>query len=288
VKYLTPTFYRASGEGVPLSGVTDLALARFIARAESDIDQYCHLVSLAPHTIEDEVREWNPASRRYYYGESPMPVSAISRFLIQISTNAQTGDDLAANVSPNDIVINAQEGWFEVVSMTTLTMGLTPVLLNLGLSTTLAHVDYTCGFTYAIDDEPLFSADNLTYASARCLWDAAVTPTVKKNGVTVESGYTVDFTEGIVTFASANQPSDQITASYTHHVPDTVRDAAIEIVSARLGERGLQQAGLTGLQEARAGRYYQAQRATGSSAYVLPDEIKRKLTPFRHMAMGGG
>ncbi len=43
MKYITLSQYKLSDDGIPLSDVTDVSLARYISRAESDLDSYVGL-----------------------------------------------------------------------------------------------------------------------------------------------------------------------------------------------------------------------------------------------------
>lgn len=285
MKYLTPSFYRTVSDGLDLTGVSDLVLAIKIGEAEALIDSHCKVPSLAPTTVTDEIHEWNGLSRRIRFYCDPVPVTSITRFLIQISTDSQ-GNMLEANVNPDDVVINHDEGYAEVVSMTTLTMGLTPVLINLGLSPALVHVDYSAGYSYSVSGETLFdSGDHTVYQALRPLWDAS--PTILVNGSAQSTGFTLDLTNGTVTFDSPRGVTDVVTASYTYHVPDDVRAAAIVTTTALLGERRLNQAGLTNLARGRGGRSSSAERPLGASGTELPQRAKDLLSNYVHYSLAG-
>ena len=286
-KYLTAAYYKALGTGLDLTGVSDFTLATTIADAEALIDSHCKVPSLAPFSVTDEIHDWNGDTRRIRPYCTPVPVTSVTTFRLQISTDSQ-GNMLSATVNPNDLVINHDEGWIEVVSMTTLTMGLTPVLINLGLNTVLVHVDYAAGYSFTTSAETLYDAGtHTTYNGLRPLWDSSVAAVVKVNGTTVTTGYTVNYSEGSVTFSPALQASDVVTAAYTYHVPDDVTRAAVVTTTALLGERALATAGMTGLEQALGGRSTQARRPKGTTGPRLPQRAADLLSNYVHRALGG-
>jgi len=64
--------------------------------------------------------------------------------------------------------------------------------------------------------EPLDTTDNTVYTSIRSPWVESEGATVYKNGTEITSGFTIDYTNGKVTFDSANSSSDIIEASFVY------------------------------------------------------------------------
>lgn len=58
--------------------------------------------------------------------------------------------------------------------------------------------------------EKLVTTDNLNYTSAQKKWFASPAPIVYKNKVIITTGFTFDLPNGIITFASALLPADEI------------------------------------------------------------------------------
>ncbi|MCD6574231.1 hypothetical protein J7K97_00935 [Candidatus Aerophobetes bacterium] len=91
-------------------------------------------------------------------------------------------------------------------------------------------IDFTATVTYT-DDKPtsvdltykihvfkenLDTTDNTVYTSIRSPWLSSEGSTIYKNGTEITSGFTVDYTNGKVTFDSANSSSDVIEASFVY------------------------------------------------------------------------
>ena len=106
----------------------------------------------------------------------------------------------------------------------------TPIKSFLEKTSSRASVDFCDKRTWHYDaaasaNEVLTTSDNTVYTAAhqnvielrRCT-ERALMPqyavTVKKNDVAVTTGFTVNYTNGTVTFSSANQPEDVIKMSY--------------------------------------------------------------------------
>jgi len=91
-------------------------------------------------------------------------------------------------------------------------------------------IDFTATVTYTGDDptsvqitydisvfkEPLDTTDNTVYTSIRSPWLSSEGATIYKNGSEITSGFTVDYTNGKVTFDSANSSSDVVEASFVY------------------------------------------------------------------------
>jgi len=80
-----------------------------------------------------------------------------------------------------------------------------------------ANVYLASGTPVAFTDEAMTNAgDNKTYTitnSTKRFWSRATPVTVKKNGSTITTGFSVQYPGGKVVFTTANQPTDVITVS---------------------------------------------------------------------------
>jgi hypothetical protein len=92
-------------------------------------------------------------------------------------------------------------------------------------------------------------------AGATTLPISSFTPAVAYPAGTVfASGYSANYTEGRVTFASPLLSSDVVTADYTAQIPDQVTAATIAQTSYILGQRALNKQGLAGLESIQMGK----------------------------------
>jgi hypothetical protein len=253
--YVTPTRYRAMGFGTDLTGIDDGVLSRILARASAQVDAYCSIPQLPSKydfrggaqateqhtwTLGDAWQPLGAGGRRVYLRSTP--VRTITSFVIKFTNTYQV------TIDPANLYLNQSEGWAEVVSLAALVTGVYPVGINFGLYTPVAEVAYTYGYDFPVSGEILLDAgDHKTYSAANQFWAVTPTPVVKKNGAPVTSGITLDFTEGTVTFGSANLTSDIITLDYHYTLPRDIAEATGLLATDALGERDLTARGMTGL-----------------------------------------
>lgn len=113
------------------------------------------------------------------------------------------------------------------------------------------------GVTVTLPNGAANGATSLTITS----W----TPTIAyPAGTVLAAGYSVNYTEGTVTFA-ATQAGNTITANLTAQIPDLVRDATIDQVTWLLQQRALSQMGMGGLEQVKNGQQF-ARRAKSDDA----------------------
>jgi hypothetical protein len=271
-KYLSVQQYKDEDSGIDLSGINDLSLARHIARAETAIDLFMKfdmkVGGFEPHQVWFE-QKWDDKKRQIRFPSHPIPVQSITRYRIQISNLSTDGSGFYATISPSDAVIAPFAGYVEIVPLQAITYSLSPVILQLGLSCPLVQMDCLVSFYIAIFGETLINTgDNLNYQALRGFWASsyqaalhiqpnqlpAVPPVVYSNGSIVSSSnYTVNYTEGRVTFGSVQSTSAVITVDYTATIPDSAREAAVRQVTYLLQQRALNKQGLGGLDIAKSG-----------------------------------
>jgi hypothetical protein len=271
-KYLSLQMFKDADAGLDLSGITDLSLARYIARAEGAIDTYMKfdmkVGGFEPHNIWIE-QKWHDKLRQIRFPSYPVPVQSVNRYRIQVSNLSTDGSGFYATINPGDAVIAPYLGYVEIVPLQAITYSLSPVILQLGLSNPLVQMDCFCCFYNAIYGETLIDAgDHQNYQSVRGFWASsyqaakhiqpnqlpAVPPVVYSNGVVVDtSNYSVNYTEGRVTFNVVQSSVPIITADYTTTIPDAVREACIRQITYLLEQRELIKLGLGGLDLAKSG-----------------------------------
>lgn len=281
-KYVTPQQYYLSEDSIPgLAAIPSNIITRTITRAEAMIDTYvgfdARLGGFEPHSsyYQDGFDEYTRRTRNPSY---PTPIRTVDRYRIQVSMQ-QTGDGVFATVQPGDCAINNLGGYIEIVPIQTFTFSLVPYMLGLGLHPPVVQLDYTAGFYFGAYGETLENQeqDGLRYRAQRGFWAQSISlapsiqpfkaypvPTVYVDGVVQTTGFTIDYTEGVVTF-STSQGAAVVTADYTYQIPDPVREAAIVQTTYLLNQRNLVQMGLGGIEVARS-RDQQIKRHIRTSA----------------------
>lgn len=263
-KYLTLQQYK-NFDDYPVSGIPDMTINNMITRAESDIDSYMgfdlRLGGFEPHNAfvqapldEMRMRTWIP--------NKPVPIRRALRYRIQVSNLSTSGDGFYATIDNNDVAYNSFDDYVEVVPLQSVTYSLAPVLIQLGLRPPIVQMDYEAGYFFGIVAETLIdSGDSTTYFASRGFWATSYTqaltlqpvtlPPVPSviyvNGVVTTTGFTLNLTDGSVTFAVKRASTDVISADYTCQIPDNVRDATVLQTTYLLGQRALNQLGMQGV-----------------------------------------
>lgn len=308
-KYLTVLQYQAADEGVSLANVTNGSLARYIARAESDIDAYVgfdlQTGGFEPHQVwlQSKFDERTLKTRTPNY---PIPIRQVTRYRIQVSNISTAGAGFFANINPGDCVINTYEGYVEIIPLQSITYSLSPVLVQLGLRPPIVQMDTEVGYFLGAFSDVLYPIDDqyITFVALRGFWAQTYTqalanqpnqlPSIPPNvyingGLQPTSAYTINWTEGQVTFNTA-QLNQTITADYTYTIPDNIRDATITRTTFLLGERTLNQQGMQGLDFARTGdqqvkRHAGANKSTGPRSGIDALTAQR-LEPYVSIPVG--
>lgn len=269
-KYLTVAQYQRSADGMATASVlASEVLASFIQRAEADVDSYMGfdllLGGFEPHTAWYQ-EAWNQHSLKTRIPNTPVPVRNVSAYKIQVSNVSTAGAGFFAQINPGDIVFNVQAGYVEIVPLTAVTYALTPVLIALGMQPPVVQMDYEVGFFLAVRGDTLYdTGDHTTYRATRGFWAQTYTqainirplilppvpPVIYANANPVASAnYSVNYTEGSVTFTTAQTSLPSITADYTYQIPDPVKAATIAQTSYLIGQSDLNSLGMQGVMTA--------------------------------------
>jgi hypothetical protein len=262
-KYLTLSQYKRYSDGITLADCTDLTLANMVARAETAIDAHMGFNprhgGFEPHF--DMIQQaFDEQTRKSWFPNALVPVRNITRYRIQVSNVGTSGAGFFASINPNDCVVNLDGSYVEIVPLQAVTYALSPVMLQLGLKPPIVDMDVEVGFYIPTFGAQLInSGNNQTYYAANGYWASTYTlavhaqplnlppvpPVVYVNGSVVSSStYTIDMTEGSVTFNSVQTPTANITADFTKTIPDQVSEAAVLQVSYLLSQRELNKLGL--------------------------------------------
>lgn len=253
-KYLTVAQLQNYAEGIDLSAVPYNELLTIIAVAEAHVDTYC--------ATEHQPRAWFQQTRfegiwkRIPLLSTPASVSTVDRVFIQTGVQGGSGALIGYTVDPSTVQVDNDSDW---VQLTTLGVG-TPNSGFLGGAVPLVQVDYHTAWYLTQFGEVLRpDSSNKVFSGQRAFWAATVAQAaniapfgpfpapaiVYVNGVVQGSGYTIDYANGIVTFAVA-QSAVVVTADYTYTIPDGLRDGTRLTATALLGERAANAAGMAG------------------------------------------
>jgi hypothetical protein len=255
--YLTPEKYRTMGFGIDLEGIEDVELASILSRAQSIAESYCAVPRLPiPHSFlggvippeKPEVHRWRlpehdmeAMPRRVY--PYHWPIKSLEQLRIY-ATNTQY-----INVPPSEVFISNTERYIEVISMLLSGYGLFGMILpTMGLYTPQSKTAYTYGWDFDVTGEVLYPTDARTYRAQNQHWvtDSAA---VYLAGTVQTTGYSVNPTEGTVTFDSAPGMGVEVAVDYTHNLPWEIRDGIASITTHLLGEREQQARGMTGVKK---------------------------------------
>lgn len=258
-KYLTPAQYKRYQDGIDLEGTNDLALAMTISRAEAAIDAHMGFDTkkggFEPHNVMIQ-HEFHERNRRTFFPTYDIPVRNVTRYRIQISNISTAGAGFFANINSGDCVINNDGAYVEIVPLQAITYALSPVIVQLGLLKPIVEMDCEVGYYLPVFGETLLNGgQNTQYFAVNGFWASTYTQAlasqpnqlppipavIYKNGVVQTSGYTIDTTDGSITFATPNAYTDVITADYTYTIPDIVAEACVLQTSYLLAQKSLNQ-----------------------------------------------
>lgn len=258
--YLTPDRFREMGFGIDTSELDSAELASLCAQASAVVDSYCNVPRIPQKhdfrggTITGEQHKWRYPSSPFEIGQRKYypfhwPVLSVEQFRIYV-TNTQY-----VQIEPSALLINNSERYWEVVSLALSSSGLFNALVipNVGLADPVAKSNYTYGWDFEITDEDLYCTDGQTWRAQNQFWfsDIERTPVIKKNGVTVATGFTVDPIEGTVVFDTNLTSSDRVRASYHHKLPSDIQFGTGHIVAHLHGEAELHARGMAHLTKLR-------------------------------------
>lgn len=254
--YITPARFRTMNLGNDLSGLSDVQLRSTIDAASQMANAYC-AVPIQPNrhdfrggTVVAEQHRWPlpdltmtaQSGRRVYPLHSP--IKQLTSFIVKFTNLYQV------EVDPSNIYVDHITGWAEVVSIAAIVSGVYPVGINFGLYTPVAEIGYTYGWSFPTLGEVLSPTDaTVVYQAANQFWDTTVTPVVYKNGVpqTLTTDYTVNSTEGTVTFTTGLLDEDVVTLDYAFTLPSAIAWATALLTSRLLAEADLVAKGLGNL-----------------------------------------
>ncbi|SRR6266568_497136 len=303
-KYVTVNQYRDSDSGILTPDVTDRILTDKIQDAEASIDAYMgftlQLGGFEQHRVLTQAG-YDEQTLRIRVPNFPVPVQTVYGFKIQVSNISTSGAGFFATISPGDCVINIFSNYVEIVPLQAVTYALSPVLMQLGLKPPLVQMEYLAGFYFPVFGETLMNkGDNTTYYMQRGFLATVYTQAlsiqpqvlppipavVYLNGAVQSSGFTINTTEGSVTFTSARAGTDVVTADYTYTIPDAVKQATISRTTWILGQRQLAKLGMVGLDFVWAGEQRAKRIQHPVFNNLIDPDTANKLINFQQIAVG--
>lgn len=220
MKYLSPLAYELSDDGMSLSDVPPLTLARTIQRAESDIDSHMEFDlrtgGFEPHNIWVQ-GQWDAKTLRFLIPNYPVPARNVIRYRIQVSNVTSSGAGFFATISPNDVALNVFDDYLEAVPLQSVTYSLAPVLIQLGLRPPIVQVDAEMGYFLPSWGETLLQlgTDYKTYIASRGFWATLYTQALSIQPNTLPPIPPVVYKNGVPIFAASLSSAITAGTAYT-------------------------------------------------------------------------
>jgi len=259
---LSPRRYLRQGYGQALPDDFSLSTLRStLVRAQNEVSRYCNVPKQPDPfdwrggTMTNETHQWRiinplaygPGARRVYTNAGP--IKTIVDFHLDL------GKTYLIAIDPTDnIYINAQEQYVELVAINPTIAGFYPLAVNLGLYNPLARISYTYGWTFPVTGDVLEADSPTQFSASYGNWDSTLLPDVYFDDQLVDPGdYVVDYDDGTITFTlqTAPDPGVTVTADYTYLAPSEVVDAIGLTATALIGSSRMAQRGMAGLQSIR-------------------------------------
>lgn len=298
--YLTPGQLRAMDLGVKLDALTDAQLASWCRAGALAVNAYTNASKVpVPHdfrggSIVGETHTWpidpyerDPRRRVFPYHQPILDVTSVRIYATL---------DQYVEFDADQIYYERSEGWIEPASANMTSFGLfgAAMLPYIGLAHPHIRLDYTYGAFYPEVERLTKAASPAnTWRATVGFWDNAVPEVVKVNGVTRVGNYTVDRTEGTVTFtAPIPADGDAIDLTYVGTLHPNIARATGLIAADRIMQRALTSGGLGGLRVLRVAEISlerDFRRTAGKDDEVsIPPEAQDLLAEFREMALAFG
>lgn len=280
--YVTPKRFALGGYGIDISGVSVPALRSTLQRATTMVNTFCNGAMIPQPfdfrggTVTDELHQFPipdplvafPGSRRVFVRQRPL--RTVTSFSILFTSNYQI--DLTL---PNDLFVNTNEGWCEIVASQPTIIGYPPIGYWYGLYQPQAKLSYTYGYRIAITDDVCEASTPKTYWATYGQWDATADVEVEIDGVVVNPAtYSTSATDGSITFDTAPAPGEVVTVSYTTTLPDAIAQATGLIATDLLAQARIAARGMIGLQSLKVAEVAITQMTGGSGEYVTRNGVR--------------
>lgn len=292
--YVTVERFKTLGHGIDLTDVQDYEIAAKLDAAAGRI----HAITAAPQepqphdfrggTITAEQHLWNLGD-----GQSRAPSRSLwVRHYPLISVSA-----LQIDLTNNRYITIAEDERYltrrtiEIVSLAMTANGIfgAAVLPEIGLLNPQWKATYVYGRLIPMTGATLERITTTTYRAIDQWWDSTATTTIYADGSPV-SPASIDYDEGLVTFAADPGETVKVTADYTTKLPRNIALAESILAVEALGDRENRARGMSGLQAIRVGEIsLEAQRPSrGGQTLVTPAEAQAEalVDGFRFISAG--
>ena len=294
MSYISVDRYRAQAFGHDLDSFEDAALAQVLSRASAMVDTYCSVPTLPqPYLfsgggVTNEQHTWTlgtdliHGTRRVY--PTHRPIKTVSQFRIRVT------NQLSVTISGNDMFVNNQDGYVELVSLAAVSYGIYPVGIvpNLGLVVPVAELSYTYGTDFPVVGETLYATDGRLFRALGNFWATDPSPVIYVGGVATASGCTIDYDDGSVMFDET--PTGAVKADYTYHLPVPIAQATGDIATDIIAELDLTSKGmrlLSGVQlaEMNIRRSLRGTQVQADLYANIPQVAQILLNPYRFQSV---
>jgi len=277
------------GLGVALDDLESFEIRSKLLAASAKVDSVCNVprmpqpYSFRGGTITDEIQYWNPGN--FYY---PMqrqfflrhkPVKEVTSLRVYV-TNTQYQS------FPVEELVVGPTGILEIASIALSPYGIFggAVVPNLGVGKPIAKISYTYGYQFISAEEILDPTDALTYSAQNQFWDDSDVAVSVDGALADPDDYTVDRTEGAITFNSA--PDGVVQATYGYTLPYDIAQATGMLAAANMAEVDLYAKGLGSARRLRVGEIeVDRGRDTGTQRgqydLLVPPEVELLLAGWR-------
>mgnify|MGYP001358247632 CR=1 FL=1 len=288
--YITPARYRTMGLGIDLSAKTDVELASVLAAASAEVNRYCNVPrdhDFRGGSALAEEHPWEvgntykrPSGKLWPYHR---PLKEVT--LVRIHVTKQQYIDYTGGM----LFWNKQLSYIQPIAApitTALITSIPPWLIE----PPVAYIDYTYGWSFKEIRERLYPDGSKTYRGVNQFW-IANTVHVFVNNVeannTPTPTFTLDLSEGTVTFLGVQSEADVIEVSYEFPLPFEVQAATGIVTSEMLGYANINASGLTGLSGIKVEEIELRQSArTGFNVYTMHPAARMLLAGFVELAIG--
>jgi hypothetical protein len=274
-------------------------IRNIIIAASAKVDAFCNApkqpvaYSFRGGVVVDDPYDWFPgdsltqSQKRLFLRQTPLKSVEGLRIYVTLTNFTE--------FAPEELMLNKVRGSLEIISfaLTSTTPFGAYVLPNMGLQTPQARVDYTYGWEFTSVDEILEPTDANVYRAVNQFWDASDVE-VKVGDVVVAPGdYTVDRTEGTITFSTQQAADALVTASYAYTLPQDIALATGWIAHDMITERELHDKGLGNVRSLRVGEIaidrgrgdIVGRTSTDVSEIAIPAEAEGHLLPYRFITV---
>ena len=294
--YLSSRRFVLGGFGIDTSTINAVALRSTLRRASTLVNTWCNGAQIpSPFdfrggTVTNEQHVFPipnplvafPGSRRIFVYQRPL--RTVTGFRLKF-TNAYS-----ITLPTTNLFVNTTEGWAEIVASQPTIIGYPPLGYWYGLYQPVAEIDYTYGHQIVVTDDECEADGPRLYYATYGSWDADAAVVVEVDGTvkTITTDYTINRTDGSITFTSTAVPApgEVVTVSYTTTLPDAIVQATGLIAVDLLGQSRIAARGMIGIQSLKVAEIALTQMQNTADDYVvkngtrIPAQAAAFLAPY--------